>query len=57
MMQRLCDTADLLLPVLINYRAMGDEVEEFVLVKGVYLVISCLVLVQLHKHKQLLFCL
>lgn len=26
-MQRLCDTADLLLPVLINYRAMGDEVK------------------------------
>lgn len=34
-MQRHCDTVVLMLPVLINYCVMGDEVEELALVKGV----------------------
>lgn len=34
-MQRPCDTVALLLPVLINYCVMDDEVEELAIVCGV----------------------
>lgn len=34
-MHRLCDTVALLLPALINYHVMEDEVEELVVVRGV----------------------
>ena len=34
-MQRPCDTVVLLLPVLINYCVVGDEVEELALVRCV----------------------